>query len=176
MGMRMASVVMIDRHPIERAAEIFLNPLHQSARKRLQVFIFDAVFGADDDTKLVAVALCLFEPFGAVNLIAIRTIELAATALARRTVALDIAQMRLGPHEPLARQTHGAEFSDDAALPKHCISIARREHAPDARAAPDPAAGEIAATLAGLGAAAREVRGGKYAVQEFARLLGLTTR
>src|SRR3546814_19748511 len=90
----------------------------------------------------MAVVLGLFEPGVAVNLIAFGSIELAAPAIARRPVTLDIAQMRLGSAEAFALERDEPRLHDDAALAKGGVAVARREHAADARAAANPARSE----------------------------------
>src|SRR3546814_17683986 len=88
----------------------------------------------------MAVVLGLFEPGVAVNLIAFGSIELAAPAIARRPVTLDIAQMRLGSAEAFALERDEPRLHADAALAQGGVAVARREHAADARAAANPAA------------------------------------
>src|SRR3546814_2239311 len=106
MGMGMAGVEMIDRDPVELRPKILFHPRHQPAGQWLQILIVRAVLGADDEAELMAVVLGLFEPGVAANLIAFGSIELAAPALARRPVPLDIAPMRLGSAEAFALERH----------------------------------------------------------------------
>src|SRR3546814_4334173 len=109
---------MIDRDPVELRPKILFHPRHQPAGQWLQILIVRAVLGADDEAELMAVVLGLFEPGVAVNLIALGSIELAAPAIARRPVTLDIAQMRLGSAEAFARERDERRLQDDAALAK----------------------------------------------------------
>src|SRR3546814_8643380 len=91
---------------------------------------------ADEEAELMAVVLGLFEPGVAVNLIAFGSIELAAPAIARRPVTLDIAQMRLGSAEAFALERDEPRLHDDAALAKGGVAVARREHAAEIGRAP----------------------------------------
>jgi len=52
-----AGIEMIDRHPVEPRPEIFFHLRHETAGQRLQVGIFGAILGRDDETELVRVAL-----------------------------------------------------------------------------------------------------------------------
>src|SRR3546814_11484603 len=94
-GEGMAGVEVIDRDPIELRAEIFLHPRHQPAGQRFQILIVGAVLCADAETKLVAIFLRLLEPGAAVDLVGLRSIELAAPAVAGRAVPADLHHMRL---------------------------------------------------------------------------------
>ena len=154
MRVRMAGVVMIDRHPIELGTEIFLHAVHQAAGERLEVVVFRAVLGRDDEAELMAVALGTLQEGFSVRPVLLGAVKLTRLALAGHAVALDIPQM--GPRifhslgHPLAGQLDDAGFDDDAALAEGCVTVSVRQHAPDACAAPDAAAGE-----AGLACAAR---------------------
>ena len=169
MRVRMAGVVVIDCNPIELRPEVFLDSRHEPPGERLEVVIFYPVLGADDDAELVAIVPRLFEPSVAVHLVGIGTIELPAPAFARRTIALDVAQMRLGGSEALAAEFDGADFHDDAALAESCVAVARRQDAADPRTAPDPAAGERRLASTAWRATAREIGGGDDARDKSAR-------
>ncbi len=56
MAVRMAGVEMIDCHPVEFRAQVFLGLFHQAADHGLQVIILRAVLRCDDEAELVAVA------------------------------------------------------------------------------------------------------------------------
>ena len=56
MAVRMAGVEVIDRDPVEPRPEVFLRLLHQAPDQRLQILIFRAILGCDDEPELVAVA------------------------------------------------------------------------------------------------------------------------
>src|SRR3546814_13600148 len=88
------------------------------------------------------VALRLFDPGAAVHPVSVGTIKLPAPAFARRAVALDIAQMRLGALEAVAAEFDGPEFHDHAALPEGGITVTRRQDTPDPGAASDASTGK----------------------------------
>src|SRR3546814_11692560 len=56
-GVGMAGVEVVDRHPVELRSEILLHPRHQSPGERFQILIVRAVLRADDEAELVAVVL-----------------------------------------------------------------------------------------------------------------------
>src|SRR3546814_1679859 len=112
MGVRVTRVVTIDRHPIELGPQILLDSCHEAAGQRFEVVILHTVLGADNDAELMPVALRLFDPGAAVHPVSVGTIKLPAPAFARRAVALDIAQMRLGALEAVAAEFDGPEFQD----------------------------------------------------------------
>src|SRR3546814_20767111 len=95
----------------------------------------------DDETELVTIALCRFEPSFTVHRVAVGAIELPTSALARRTVALHIAQMRLGALEAVSAQFDGANLDAGAALTKGGEAVTRCQDATDAGAASDAADG-----------------------------------
>src|SRR3546814_14117850 len=88
------------------------------------------------------VALRLFDPGAAVHPVSVGTIKLPAPAFARRAVALDIAQMRLGALEAVAAEFDGPDFHDHAALPEGGITVTRRQDTADPGAASDAAPGK----------------------------------
>ena len=47
---------MVDVHPIEFRAQVFLSLFHQAANHGLEVIRLGAVLRCDDETELVAVA------------------------------------------------------------------------------------------------------------------------
>ena len=55
MGMGMAGVVVIDRHPIQAGPQIGFHAGHQLAHERLEVGILAGIFRRDDEAELVAV-------------------------------------------------------------------------------------------------------------------------
>src|SRR3546814_17750416 len=87
-------------------------------------------------------SLRLFDPGAAVHPVSVGTIKLPAPAFARRAVALDIAQMRLGALEAVAAEFDGPEFHDHAALPEGGITVTRRQDTADPGAASDAATGK----------------------------------
>ncbi|MAN88743.1 MAG: hypothetical protein CL555_18655 [Algoriphagus sp.] len=93
MHMGMAGVVVIDRHPIELGAEVGFHPAHEVAGIGRKVRQLRAVVGRDDEPELVAVILAAFQEGVAIRAVLGARIKLAALAVARGAVALDIAQM-----------------------------------------------------------------------------------
>src|SRR3546814_2551524 len=127
MCVRMAGVVMIDRDPVEIRPKVFLDSGHEPPGERLEVVIFYPVLGAHNDAELVAIVARLLEPVVPVHLVRVGPIELPAPALARRAVALDVTQMRLGGIEALA-----AEFrSEERRVGTECVSTCRSRWSPD---------------------------------------------
>src|SRR5690606_8204645 len=118
-------VIVIDRHPIEFGPQVVFDALHQSPGQRLEVVIFHAVLCADDEAELVAITLRWFEPGITVHRAAVGALELPASTLARRAVALDVAQMRVGNVEPVAAEFDGANLDDHAPLAKGGEAVAR---------------------------------------------------
>src|SRR3546814_15093176 len=113
------------RDPVEIRPKVFLDSGHEPPGERLEVVIFYPVLGAHNDAELVAIVARLLEPVVPVHLVRVGPIELPAPALARRAVALDVAQMRLGGIEALAAEFDGADFPDDAALAESGVAVAR---------------------------------------------------
>ena len=163
MGVGMPGVIVIDRHPIERRPQVLLDPGHEPPRQRLEVIIFHAVLGADDDAELLAVDLRRIQPGASVHCVAVGVVELPAPALARRAVTLDIAKMRLGALEALAAEFDGPGLDDDAAPSERGVAVARRQDAADPGTAPDPAAGERRPAGQTRRATARKIGGGDHA-------------
>ncbi|MCC8234753.1 hypothetical protein [Pinisolibacter aquiterrae] len=85
---------MVDRHPVEPGAEILLDLGHQVAREAGEIVEGDPILGRDDEAELVAIVLATREEGITVGAILARRIELAALAIPRGAVALDVAQMR----------------------------------------------------------------------------------
>src|SRR3546814_17404928 len=106
---------------------------------------------------------CRFEPSFTVHRVAVGAIELPTSALARRTVALHIAQMRLGALEAVSAPFDGANLDDGAALTNGGEAVTRLQDATDAGPASDAAAGTRRPPGATGCAAARGVGGGEEA-------------
>src|SRR5690606_1211604 len=126
--MGMAGVVVIDRDPIEPSAEIGFHLGHEVARIGREVGKIGAILARDDEAELVAILrAALDEGSTAVAVLAGR-IELAALALARGAVALDVAQMG-GGFAVLARALDVAGFDDDAPHAGRAVTPAARQGA-----------------------------------------------
>jgi hypothetical protein len=90
MHMGMAGLVTIDRDPIDLRAKIGLNLAHQVAGVCGQVDPVRAVFGLDDEPELVAIIRDALHKDVTIGAILGRGINLAALAVARSAIALDI--------------------------------------------------------------------------------------
>ena len=160
MGVRMAGIEVIDRHPVEPGTEILLEPRHQPPGQALEVGILVAVLGRDDEAELMAVGGLSIEPVLAVHGIRVAAVEFARPSVAGHAVALDVAQVRAGAGEALAGELREPRFDDDAALAKSGVAVTPGEQPSDASPAADPGGGIGAASAR---AAAREIRGGEHA-------------
>src|SRR5690606_3739635 len=96
MHMGMAGVVVIDGDPIEFRAEVRFHLFHEIAGVGREVRQLRAVLGRDDEPELMAVVLAAIKEGVAIGAVLGCRIEPAALAVARRAVALDIAQMCAG--------------------------------------------------------------------------------
>lgn len=167
----MPGVEVINRYPIELRAEILLHARHQPTCQILEIVILCAVLRRDDEPELVAVALRLVEPRLAIDFVGVGAIELAASTVAGRAVALDVAHMGARCRRSLAGELHDPRFDDDPARAKRRITIAATEYPADARAASDPAAVEAAAPAGYPGATAGEIGGRENLGEELTPLL-----
>jgi hypothetical protein len=70
MAVRMAGVEVVDRHPVELRAEILFDLAHPASHQQLEVLIFRAILGCDDEAELVPVAGPAFEECLAVGNVA----------------------------------------------------------------------------------------------------------
>ena len=103
-AMRMAGVVVVDRHPIELGGEIGLHLGHHVAGEAAQIRQAVAILRRDDNAERMPVALAALDEGASVFLIALRAVELAALAVAGRSVPLKVAQMGAGrPASKLCR-------------------------------------------------------------------------
>src|SRR5690606_17502536 len=127
MHMGMAGVVVIDGNPIQLRAEVAFHLFHEIAGVGREVRQLRAILGRDDESELMAVILTTIKEGVAIGAVFMRRIELAAFAVARGSVTLDIAQMRAG--------TAALPCGPDAAL--------LDDHAAAARLAMMPVAGYV---------------------------------
>ena len=96
MNMGMAGIKMVHRGPIELRSQVSFEFAHEVAGEAREVAELRAVFGRDDEAKLVAVVLAAIEEGIAVGPVLRRRIEPAALAIARGAVALNITEMSSG--------------------------------------------------------------------------------
>ena len=140
MRMGMAGVVMIDGNPIELGSEVFFHPLHETPHEGLQIVVFRAVLGGDDEAELVAVAVGAFDEILAVGAVDGAVVKLSRLAIARNAIALDISKMQFGRFQALAFELYDPGFDDDPALPKGGIAVACGQHPANTGAPADPVA------------------------------------
>ncbi len=115
MGVGMAGVVVVDRHPVELRPEVLFHLLHQPPREVLEVGVFDRVLGRDDEPELMAVTLAAPQEGIAVGPVVGSIVEVAGQALARDAVALQVAQMRSSRGCAPPGELDHARLDDDAA-------------------------------------------------------------
>ncbi len=106
-AVRMAGVEMVDGDPIELGAEILLHLPHYVAGEGAEVRESVTILRGDDEAELVAVFPAAFDEGRAVRSVGVGAIEPPALAVARRAVALQVADVGIGrlaadlePHDP----------------------------------------------------------------------------
>ena len=139
-----AGVEVVDRDPIEPGAEILLHLPHHVAGEAAQVREPVAVLRSDDKAELVAVLAPALREVLAVRRVGLGTVKPAALAVARRPVALQVADVGVG--RPAAQlQPHDPRLDHDAAHP--CVRSTLNGHPLEAvgcRLAPaDPGASSL---------------------------------
>ncbi|WP_230588542.1 hypothetical protein [Sphingobium yanoikuyae] len=102
LGMQTLGVELVDRDPIQLRAEVLLDLGHQSPDLGLEVRIFHAALGGNDEAKLMAVAGGPLQEITAIGAVGLRAIKLARQALAGDPVALDVSHVRAGGLAALA--------------------------------------------------------------------------
>ena len=113
MAVRVAGVEVIDRDPVEPGAEILFHLPHHVAGEAAQVREPVAILGRDDEAELVAIPLAALDQGPPIHPVAVRSIELAASAIAGGAVALQVAEMSKGcPAADL--QPNDTRLDDDA--------------------------------------------------------------
>ena len=122
-GVRMASVVMVNRDPIEFCAEILLHLEHEAAGQRLQIWIFDRILCADDETKLMTVAIASVEKSPSIGAILLGIIGIAGRSFPRDAIALEVPQVSLCTSEAGAGQSYQPRLDDDPAATKCAVAI-----------------------------------------------------
>jgi hypothetical protein len=90
---RVAGVEVIDRDPLEFAAQIYLHLLHQTPGDFLELVILRAVVCRNDETELVAIAVGAIDKGLSIGPVARSVVQFAGRALAGHTIALDVAQV-----------------------------------------------------------------------------------
>ncbi len=147
-AVRVATIVLIDRDPIELRVQIVFCLAHQSPGKILEVRIVDRVVGRDDEPELVPVPVAPIEEACAVRPVVRCVIGIAGQAFASDAVALEIAEMGAGSVETSSRQFDQPGLDDDAPRAKGVITVSRRGCAMTA-----PRAGNVSIHVAQIMAA-----------------------
>lgn len=89
-------IEVIDRDPVELGSEVPLDLRHQPPDIGLQVGIFRAVLGRDDEAELVAVASRALEEIVAIGAVSLGAVKFTGQSLARNPVTLNVAHVRAG--------------------------------------------------------------------------------
>jgi hypothetical protein len=95
MGVRMASVVVIDRDPAEFRPEVSFHLGLEMAGGLARVGQLRGVLGRDDEAKLMAVVAASVEESATILHIALGRIDLAPRAILRHAVPFEVAQVRV---------------------------------------------------------------------------------
>src|SRR6516165_8027138 len=96
MDVRVPGVEMVHRHPIELRSQVSFEQAHEVAGEAGEIAELGALFGRDDEAKLMAIVLATIKESIAVGPVLRRRVEPAALAIARGAVALNITQMSGG--------------------------------------------------------------------------------
>jgi hypothetical protein len=142
MGVRMPSVEMVDCHPVELRSEVRLRLEHEPADHRLQVGIFGAIFGRDNEPELMTIAGPAFQERPSVGTIDIGRIERPPLTFARSAVSLKVAKMRGCGISALAAEAHEPRLDHHTAAPRTRVTVRCAQDPAGRRAASDAAAVE----------------------------------
>ena len=124
MRVGMASVVMINRHPVEAGAEITLHLHHKRSGTLAQIAKRNAIFRRNDDAELVAVHLAAIKESRPIRRRSIASVEITALSIPFYTIALDIMKMRpKGPKPTPFTRPRNMEFHNDTPHPEGCQSL-----------------------------------------------------
>lgn len=93
MAVRVASVEVVDRDPVEPCLEVLFNLLHQSAHKGLQIIVLIGILCGYDEAELMPVLLAPFEEGIAIGAIGLRTVQFTGLTFAGHTIALNVVEM-----------------------------------------------------------------------------------
>src|SRR3546814_14552930 len=97
----MGGVEVIDRDPVETSAEVGLHLRHQPADIGLEVGIFRAILGRDDEAELMAVTIPALEECLVIGRIAVGGIQLATGPPAGAALPPDLPQAPAHRRPPL---------------------------------------------------------------------------
>jgi len=93
MDVRLVGVPMIDRHPVDLAAEVPLDASHQVAGEGAQVGHLGRVLRRDDEAEMVAVALTALGEAGGIRLVSARVKHAWVCPVAGHAIALEIVEV-----------------------------------------------------------------------------------
>ena len=136
MGMRMSSVVVIDRDPVEFRPEVGFHLGHQATGSLAQIRQFRAVLGRDDEAELMPIIPTTVQESVAILHVAIGRIDLALLAILRHAIPFEVTQVRihgLGADKP--PPASGSALW----IELHHAGLHRHPSRPGARPAPVPA-------------------------------------
>ena len=120
-GMGMASVVMIDRDPVEARLQVLLDLPHKVSRETFQIRHFIGVFGRHDKAKLMSILTSPLDESLAVCIVLNSRIRFPSLPVPIDPIAFEVAKMGidrlarpLGPLSPmrLVLQPLGIELDD----------------------------------------------------------------
>src|SRR6516164_2277565 len=140
MDVRVPGIEMVHRHPIELRSQVSFELAHEVAGEAGEIAELRALFGRDDEAKLMAIVLAAIEKGIAVGPVLRRRIEPTTLAIARGAVALNITQMS-GGAPVLSGSTDGARLDHDAPDARLTVApsaFAQGAAADEGRAAPTP--------------------------------------
>ncbi|GAA0610968.1 hypothetical protein GCM10008943_28190 [Paenochrobactrum glaciei] len=126
MDMGMAGIVVVDCHPIELRAKVDLNAAHQIAGVFGEIGKIGGIFGRNDKAELVPIILAAVKESSVIGAILGGRIKLAALAIARSSITLDIAQMG-SPFAILPRALDITSFDDNATHPSSTVPPTARQ-------------------------------------------------
>jgi len=95
MSVRVASVVVIDRDPVEPGINVGLHVLHEITGGRSMIRELGTLFARHDEAELVAVPPASFQECMTILDILGGRVDLALFSVLRNTIALQIAKMRV---------------------------------------------------------------------------------
>jgi hypothetical protein len=136
MGVRVASVVMVDRNPVELRPEVIFHLLHQIAGRLARVGQLRAVLSRDDEAELMAILAAPVQEGAAILRVALGRIDLALLAILRHAVPFEIAQVRV---HRLGADILPSAGSSALRVELHHARLHRHPSRPCARPAPVPA-------------------------------------
>src|SRR5262249_34408738 len=94
-NMRIVSVVVIDRDPLQLSTEIAFHPRHRGSREVFHVSHARAALGGEHQPEMTRVSVCpFFKPLGCLDLIKLTIIGLAFLPIWSGGVTFQILSMR----------------------------------------------------------------------------------